>query len=71
MLDGLTSNVSLEMDFLKQYNPTVSWLDCQVGIPCLVQNGCGSKSSTNSVGETVDNLHGNMSTCSNGVWCCD
>ena len=50
MLDGLTTDVILGMDFLKRYNPTVSWLDSRVGMPCLAQNGCGCKSSANSVG---------------------
>ena len=71
MLDRLTTNVILGMDFLKRYNPTVSWLDCRVGLPCLVQNVCGGKSSANSVGGAVGSLHGNMTTCSNGARCGD
>ena len=71
MLDGLTTDVILGMDFLKRYNPTVSWLDCRVGMPCLVQNGCGCKSSANAVGGNVGSSRGNMTTCSNGVRCCD
>ena len=71
MFDGLTTDVILGIDFLKQYNPTVSWLDCRVGMPCLAQNGCGCKSSANSAGGIVGSLHGNMTTCSNGAWCCD
>ena len=71
MLDGLTTDVILGMDFLKRYNPTVSWLDCHVGMPCLAQNGCGCKSSANSVGGNVGSSCGNMTTCSNGAQCCD
>ena len=71
ILDGLTTDAILRMDFLKRYNPTVSWLDCRVGMPCLVQNGYGCKSSVNSVGGNVGSSHGNMTTCSNGARCCD
>ena len=71
MLEGLTTNVILGMDFLKWYYPIVSWLDCGVGMPCLVQNGCACQSSTNSVGATVGSLHGDMTTCSSGARCCD
>ena len=71
MLDGLTTDVILGMDFLKRYNPTVSWLDSRVGMPCLVQNSCSCKSSANSVGGNVGVLHGDMTTCSNGARCCD
>ena len=71
VLDGLTTDVILEMYFLKQYNPTFSWLDCCIGMPCLAQNGCGCKSSANSVGGSMGSSHGNMTTCSNGARCCD
>ena len=71
MLDGLTTDVILGMDFLKRYNPTVSWLDSRVGMPCLAQNGCGCKSSANSVGGNVGSSCGTMTTCSNGARCCD
>ena len=39
VLDGLQSNVILGMNFLKRYNPFVSWIDCCVGMPCLAVNG--------------------------------
>ena len=71
MLDGLTTNVILGMDFLKRCSPTISWLDCCVGMPCLAQNGCTCKSSTNSVGATAGSLHGSMTICSNGEQCHD
>ena len=71
MLDGLTTDVILGMDFLKWYNPTVSWLDSRVGMPCLAQNGCGCKSSASSVGGTVGSLHSYTTACSNGAQCCD
>ena len=71
MLDGLTTDVILGMGFLKRYNSIVSWLDCCVGMPCLVRNGCDCKSSANSVGGNMGSLRGNMITCSNGARCCD
>ena len=71
VLDGLTTDIILGMDFLKRYNPTVSWLDCCVGMPCLAQNGCCCKSSANSVGGNAGSSCGNMITCSNGAKCCD
>ena len=39
VLDGLQSNVILGMDFLKCYNPSISWIDCRIGMPCLTANG--------------------------------
>ena len=71
MLDGLTTDVILGMDFLKWYNPTVSWLDSRVGMPCLAQNSCGCKSSGNFVGGNVGSSRGTMTTCSNEARCCD
>ena len=38
-LDGLSTDVILGMDFFKQYNPSISWVDCLVGIPCLAEKG--------------------------------
>ena len=71
MLDGLTTDVFLGMDFLKRYNPTVSWLDIGIGMHYLAQNGCGYKSSANYVGGAVVSSHVNMTTCSNRAWCHD
>ena len=71
MLDGLTTDVILGMDFLKCYNPTATRLDCHVGMPCLALNGCGHKSNASSAGGAVGSLHGNMTTCSNEARCCD
>ena len=71
MLDGLTTDIILGVDFLKQYNPTVSWLDCCIGMPCLAQNGCACKSSADSVGAIASSLCGDMTTCSNEARCCD
>ena len=39
VLDGLQSDVILGMDFLKWYNPSISWIDCHVCMPCLTANG--------------------------------
>ena len=39
LLDGLSTDVILGMDFLKQYNPSISWVDSVVGMPCLAENG--------------------------------
>ena len=38
VLVGLQSNVILGMDFLKWYNPSISWIDCRIGMPCLAVN---------------------------------
>ena len=37
--NGLQSSVILKMDFLKWYNPSISWINCHIGMPCLVANG--------------------------------
>ena len=49
VLDGLQSDVILGMDFLKRYNPSISWVDCRVGMPCLAANGGVCQSSGNNV----------------------
>ena len=58
------------MDFLKRYNPSISWIDCRVGMPCLAANGGVCKSSGNVESEAVlcSDRRG-MSNCSNGVLC--
>ena len=58
------------MDFLKRYNPSISWIDCRVGMPCLTANGGVCKSSGNDVAKAVwcSDRRG-MSKCSNGVLC--
>ena len=38
MLDGLLTDVILGMDFLKQYNPSIIWVDSFVGVLCLAEN---------------------------------
>ena len=38
VLERLQSDVILGMEFLKRYNPLISWVDCRVGIPCLAVN---------------------------------
>ena len=56
------------MDFLKRYNPSISWVDCCVGMPCLAANGGVSKSSGNDVADAVScSDHRGMSNCSNGM----
>ena len=35
VLDGLPTDVILGMDFLKRYNPSISWVDSLVGMPFL------------------------------------
>ena len=60
----------LGMDFLKRYNPSISWIDCRVGMPCLTANGGVCKSSGNDVAKAVScSDHRGMSKCSNGVLC--
>ena len=58
------------MDFLKRYNPSISWIDCRVGMPCLAANGGVCKSSGNVESEAVScSDRRGMSKCSNGVLC--
>ena len=58
------------MDFLKQYNPLISWIDYRVGMPCLAANGGVCKSSGNHVAEAVScSDRRGMSKCNNGVLC--
>ena len=58
------------MDFLKRYNPLISWIDCRIGMPCLSVHGGVCKSSGNVVPEAVScSDHRGMSKCSNGVLC--
>ena len=60
------------MDFLKRYNPSISWIDCRVGMPCLTANDGVCKSSANCVGSALTGSCGtNVSQCSNGVTCTD
>ena len=58
------------MDFLKWYNPSIGWIDCHVGMPCLRANDGVYKSSRNDVAKAVvcSDRRG-MSKCSNGVLC--
>ena len=58
------------MGFLKWYNPSISWIYCCVGMPCLTPNGGVCKSSENDVAEAVScSDHRGMSNCRNGVLC--
>ena len=58
------------MDFLKCYNPSISWIDCHVGKTCLTANGGVCQSSGNDVAKVVlCSDHRGMSKCSNGVLC--
>ena len=70
VLDGLQSDVILGVDFLKWYSPSISWIDCRVGMPCLALNGGVCQSSANDVAEAVpcSDCRG-MSKCNNGVLC--
>ena len=58
------------MDFLKWYNPLISWIDCRVVMPCLTANDGVCQSSGNEVAKAVScsECRG-MSYCSNGVLC--
>ena len=60
------------MDFLKWYNPSISWIDCRVGMPCLAANGGVCYSCGNDVAKAAlcSDRRG-MSNCSNGVLCKD
>ena len=58
------------MDFLKRYNPSISWVDCRVGMPCLALNDGVCQSSANDVTEAVScSDRRGMSKCSNGLLC--
>ena len=58
------------MDFLKWYNPSISWIDSCVDMPCLAANGGVCQSSRNDVAKAVScSDHRGMSKCSNGVLC--
>ena len=58
------------MDFLKQYNPSISLIDCCVGMPCLIANSGVCKSSGNDVAKTVlCSDHCGMSKCNSGMLC--
>ena len=58
------------MDFLKRYNPSISWLDCRVGMPCLAANGAVCQSSAKVETKPVACCdQPGMSKCSNGVLC--
>ena len=70
MLEDLLTDVILGIDFLKQYNPSISWVDSLVGMPCLVENDGVCQSSPNSKGSHMNGAsHGRMTTCSNGMLC--
>ena len=70
VLDGLQNDVILRMDFLKWYNPSISWIDCCVGMPCLTANGGVCQSSGNDIAKmVVCSDHRGMSKCSNGMLC--
>ena len=70
VLEDLLTDVILGIDFLQQYNASISWVDSLVGMPCLVENDGVHKSSLNSKGSHMDgSCHARMITCSNGVLC--
>ena len=60
----------LGMDFLKQYNLLISWIDYRVSMPCLTANGAVCQLSGNDVAKAVVcSGHRGVSKCSNGVLC--
>ena len=70
MLDSLSTDVILGMDFLKWYNPSISWVHSLVGMPYLVEYDEVCQSSSNLQGNCRDGVgHTKMTTCSNGVLC--
>ena len=72
VLEGLSTDVILGMDFLQRYNPSISWIDACVAMPCLATNGCVCKSSANCVGGAQRVSHSeDVTKCSNGVLCRD
>ena len=70
VLDGLQNDAILGMDFLKRYNPQISWIDSRVVMPCLTANGAACQSSANVVaGSAACSSHADMTKCSNGAIC--
>ena len=70
VLAGLLTDVILMMDLLNRCNPSISWVDSLVGMPCLVANDGVSQSSSNLQGSHLKGVgHIRMTTCSNGVLC--
>ena len=70
VVDGLQSDVILGIDSLKQYNPSISWIDCHVGIPCLVVNYAVCQSSTYvEVKLVACSGHAGKSKCINSILC--
>ena len=60
------------MDFLKWYKPSICWINCHVGMPCLRANDDVCKSSGNDVAKAVVCCdRRGMSKCSNGMLCKD
>ena len=60
----------LGMDFLKGYNPSISWIDFRVGMSCLIVNNAVCQSSKNDVAKAVVCFdHCSISKCSNSVLC--
>ena len=58
------------MDFLKRYNPSISWTDCRVSMTCLTANDGVCQSSGNEVAKAVAcSDHRGMSKGSNGMLC--
>ena len=45
VLDGLQNDAVLGIDFLKQYNLQIIWIDSCVVMPCLTANGATCQST--------------------------
>ena len=60
----------LRINFLKWYNPSISWIYCCVGMPCLAANGAVCQSNAKDVAElVVCSDYMGMRKCGNGVLC--
>ena len=58
------------MDFPKQFNLQINWIDSRVVMSCLTANGAACQSSANVVaGSAAYSSHANMIKCSNGATC--
>ena len=68
VLEGLSTDVILSMDFLQRYNPSSSWVDSLVGMPCLIENEGVCQSSSNFQGSHMDG-HSRMTSCNNSMLC--
>ena len=68
VLEGLQNSAILGMDFLKQYNPQIGWIDSRVVMPCLTANDAACQSSAYVVARSAAcSSRADMTKCRNGA----